>query len=228
MYTLLCLLALICAVNICLLWKKGNSKVSIILQSITLVCVFTHFIFIDIINFIDNRHAARSEKQIAAQQSSQRSLDAAIKVINLIESNTGKSDHDIICLLGNNPIFFYKLSEQIDGSIYNLSKVFPKEVIKKMRDKNQLLKAIEDSIFAYKKQNDTTRACSLLAAYQRAVKVNAELLARRINHVNDDDELMILFATSREDSTGNTNIIPLVERLKYRYTDFEISEGDLE
>lgn len=228
MYTLLCLLALICAVNICLLWKKGNSKVSIIFQSITLVCVFSHFIFIDVINFIDNRHAARSEKQIAAQQSSQRSLDAAIKIVGFIETHSDKSDHEIIQALCNNPYFFQRLSEQIDGSIYNLSKVFPKEVIKKMRDKNQLLKATEDSIFAYNKQNDTTRASSLLAAYQRAVKVNAELLARRINHVNDNDELVILFAASCVDSIGNPNIISLVERPKYRYTDFEISEEDLE
>lgn len=225
MTTLICLLTLFCALRICKLEKTENTRIQLYMYAVGLGLTLSFFIYTDVTNIIDARNAARIERKSQADQSLRRSLGDAVKIVGIIENSTDKPANEIIDHLRNEtPYFVNRLSNQIDGTIYLLSKDIPQENIKKMQEKNDLLKKAEEGIVACGKQADSAQAGARLAAYQSAVKVNAELLARRLFNANGDDTLDVLNILIR-DSEGNLNMYSEIN--SPRYSGLDVSDEEM-
>lgn len=225
MNTLICLLALLCAVKICKLAKTKNSQIHIYMYGVGLAITLSFFIYSDVRKITDAREAARSERQNEIDTSLRQNFDDAVKIVKIIETAPDKPAVEIIDYLCNQtPYMVNRLSTQIDGTIYLLTKDVPAEIVMKMQAKNDLLKKAEDDIFACGKQNDYANAASRLTAYLTAVKVNAELLARRIYNVASDDSRDIYNILIR-DSEGNLQTYSEIN--SPRYSGLEVSDKDL-
>lgn len=225
MTTLICLLALLCALRICKLAKMENTRIQLYMYAVGLGLTLSFFIYTDVTNIFDARNAARNEQMSQVDQSLRRSLGDAVKIVGIIENSTDKPANEIIAKLRNEtPYLVNRLSTQIDGIIYLLSKDVPQENIKRMQEKNDLLKKAEEGVIACGGQTDTAQAGARLAAYQTAVKVNAELLARRLFSVNGDDTLDVLSILIR-DSEGNLNMYSEIN--SPRYSGLDVSDEDL-
>lgn len=225
MVTLICLLALFCALRICKLAKNENTRLQLYMYAVGLGLTLCFFIYTDVTNIFDARNAVRIERMNQADQSLRISFGDAVKIVGIIESSTDKPANEIIDKLRREtPYLVNRLSTQIDGIIYLLSKDVPQEIIKKMQEKNDLLKKAEESIIACGGQTDTAQAGARLAAYQTAVKVNAELLARRLFNVNGDDTLDVLSILIR-DREGNLNMSSEIN--SPRYSGLDVSDEDL-
>lgn len=225
MTTLICLLALLCALRICKLAKTEITRIQLYLYAVGLGITLSFFIYTDVTNILDARNAARIERMSQADQSLRMSFGDAVKIVGIIENNANKPANEIIDQLRNEtPYLVNRLSNQIDGIIYLLSKDVPQENIKKMKEKNDLLKKAEEGIIACGGQTDTAQAGAQLAAYQTAVKVNAELLAQRLFNANGDDTLDVLNILIR-DSEGNLNIYSEIN--SPRYSGLDVSDEEM-
>lgn len=225
MNTLVCLLALLCAVKICKLAKIRNARTQIYLYCVGLAITLSFFIYSDVRNILDARETARVERKNEIDQSLRRSFDDAVKIVKIIETFSDKPADEIIDYLrGETPYMVNRLSTEIDGTIYLLSKDVPAEIVKRMQDKNDLLKKAEDDIAALGDQPGSATAVSRLTAYVTAVKVNAELLARRICNAASDDSWDVINILVR-DSDGNFKTYSEVN--SPGYGGLEVSEEDL-
>lgn len=221
MNTLLLIFAVASVINLCI-GKRKKSRVEIISTYVSLGCVFSFFIFQDVTGTIEKRRAARIEREIISNQSLHWSFDEAVKIVRLIGSE--QSPHEIVDSLRNKTLYLYnRLSRQIDGSIHLIRNDYPKEIITKMREKNALLKAAEDSIIACDLQADSAQVVTRLGAYEKAVKVCAELLAQRIHHENAFLEVMNVLL--QDTITGE--FVMYSETNSPRYSGFDISDADL-
>lgn len=225
MNTLICLLALFCAVKICKLAKIRNSRTQIYLYCVGLAITLSFFIYSDVRNIMGVREVARVERKNEIDLSLRQSFDEAVKIVKIIETSSDKPAVEIIDYLrGETPYMVNRLSTKIDGTIYLLSKNAPAEIVKRMQEKNDLLKKAEDDIAALGNQPGSATAVSRLTAYVTAVKVNAELLARRIYNAISDDSFDVVNIFVR-DSGGNYKTYSEIN--SPGYSGLDVSEKDM-
>lgn len=203
MNTLVCLLALLCAVKICKLAKTENSRIHIYLYGVGLAVTLSFFIYNDVRHIMDARDLARAERKSEIDQSLRQSFNDALAIVKIIETSSDKPAIEIIDYLRNEtPYMVNRLSTEIDGTIALMSKDVPGEIIENMQAKNDLLKKAEEDIASLGNQSGSALAVSRLTAYVTAVKGTAELLARRIYNAASDDSWDVFNILVR-DSDGN-------------------------